>query len=539
MKKSDLFKRTSIYALAILTIWMALCIPSLAQSNTIEEVASLLEYLYVDEVSERVLEADTIEEMIELLDDPYTMHFTAEEYEEFINSMEMTFTGIGIYLEIVPEGVLILSTIEGSPAKEAGFKSGDIIIEADGISMENTSSEEAVVIIGGTEGTSVELVVKREDEVIKKSVIRKKIEIPTVSGEVLDGHIGYIDLNSFAKDTGVEFGEVVDELLEDEDVDSWIIDLRDNPGGYLDASLDIAGYFIGENLVLQMKNKEESDYGGYAMDHDYTIDDPVIFLVNDYSASASEILAAAMKDYEKGALIGKNTYGKGSVQAMYDLSDGSVLKMTVYRFYSPEGNGINEVGVAPDLDISEDSLLVAELLLGDSGSEEDKSGYMQIQIGPNTFEIDMDKAREDEYWEAFNDILREADSDMEIKRGSETGWEDVTEDEIENSYRLLYPEYRVSDKLSDVSASKEFTIRFSDEVDMDTVTEESIELIDIENSERVPLDFKAKGNGKIRAIPDESLENGKSYWLIVHDSVRGENGSRLNQGVLCEVLVEK
>ncbi|WP_432406918.1 S41 family peptidase [Wukongibacter sp. M2B1] len=538
MRKVRLFRSIFFYVLITLIMSMVLYIPSSAQGDIIEEAKSLIENFYVDQVSERVLKEDTIEDMIERIDDPYTIHLTAEEYKEFINSMEMTFTGIGIYLEIVPEGVLILSTIEGSPAKEAGLMSGDIITEADGVSMKSISLEEAIVIIGGTEGTSIDLVIKREDGIIEESIIRRKIEIPTVSGDVLGGHIGYIDLDSFAKDTAYEFREIVDEL-EDEDVDSWIIDLRDNPGGYLDASIDIAGYFIGENLVLQMRNKDKSDYGGYALDHGYTIDDPVIVLVNDHSASASEILSAAIKDYEKATLVGKNTYGKGSVQAMYDLSDGSVLKMTMYRFYSPDGKAINEVGVAPDINISEDSLIVAKLLLDNSTSQRDKSGYIQVKAGPNTFEIDMDKAREDEYWEAFNEILREADSDIEIKKWNEERWEEVTEDEIENSYSLLYPQYKYSHRFSDVSIHKEFIIKFNDDVDMDTIMEENIELIDIATGERVSLDFKVKGEKKIKVIPHESLRNGKNYWFIVHDSVMGQNGNRLKQGVLCEVSVEK
>lgn len=536
MKRIDLFRKTPIYILVILIIWAVPWIHSWAQSDTMEEVASLLKSLYVDEVPEKVLKADTIEDMIVQLKDPHTVHFTSEEYDEFINSMEMTFTGIGIYLEIVSEGVLILSTIEGSPAEKAGLKSGDIIIEADDISLKNISSEEAIVIIGGTEGTRVKLVIKRKDDTIKKSVIRKKIEIPTISGEVLDGHIGYIDLNSFAQDTPVEFRDIVDEL-EDEEVDSWIIDIRDNPGGYLDASFDIAGYFIGDNLAVQMKNKERDSHEGYALDHGDTIDEPVIFLVNDYSASASEVLSAAMKDYEKGILIGKETYGKGSVQAMYSLSDGSVLKMTMYRMYSPKGKAINEVGVAPDLDIDDDPLLAARLLLGSSEGEEDKSGYIQIRTGPNIFEIDMDRARNDEYWEVFNEILSGAHSKIKIKKGNEEGWEDITKDEIKNSYMLLYPDYRYLNKLSDVPTDKEFTIRFSAEIDMDTVNEESIELIDIETGERVLLDFEAKGNTGIKVVPDEELKAGGNYWLIVHDFIEGQKGGRLNQGVLCEVSV--
>lgn len=174
MRKNRLFKNIFLYILITLIISKGLYISSSAQGTVIEEAKSLIENFYVDKVSDRVLKEDTIEGMIERIDDPYTIHFTAEEYEEFINSMEMTFTGIGIYLEIVPEGVLILSAIEGSPAKEAGLVSGDIIIEADGTSMKNMSSEEAIVIIGGTEGTSVDLVIKREDDVIKKSIVRKK-----------------------------------------------------------------------------------------------------------------------------------------------------------------------------------------------------------------------------------------------------------------------------------------------------------------------------------------------------------------------------
>jgi len=528
--------KTTICLLFLLTILFNFHAPALAQDTVVDEVRSLLETSYVDPVSGEVLDAPTVEEMLELLGDPYTTYFTAEEYQDFTNSLDRIFSGIGIYIDIVPEGVLVISVIEGSPGEEAGLRPGDIIVEADGRNMAGLSVEEAVTILRGPEGSAVELVVSRSEDIFSITVIRKTIVVPTVTGEVLDGHIGYIDIDSFGLNTPGAFGDIVNEL-KDEHVDGWIVDLRDNPGGYLDSALDIAGYFVGSDIALQIRGRSGATVLYRAAEHSFIINQPVIFLVNEYSASASEILAAAVKDHEKATLVGTGTYGKGTVQSVYTLSDGGRLKMTVARFYSPKGSEINEVGVAPDLVMRElDSLQAAKLLLGSSGEKEDNTGFIQFKSGPNTFEIDLDAARSAEYWPVYKEILNSASKSSELKIGTGSGWKEVTV-EPERNWLLFYPDHGYLGELNEVPVDKVFKIRFSGKVDWRTVNKESVELIDIETGERVPVNFQPVSDRVVEAIPGEYLKPGAAYWLVIHDAVRGVNGTRLKQGVLVRVKV--
>lgn len=373
--------------------------------TTLGTIKQIIREDYIEEVPENVYNAQSIDDFIKQLGDPYTKYFTAKEYTSFKDQIDMKFVGIGVHIEMVPEGVKVVSLIEGAPAEAAGILPEDIIISADEKSLAGLSSEEAVDLIMGEEGTVVKLKVKRVESILDIDVVRKEIKTPTVTGSMLNNHIGYIQLESFGNATPKEFSTVL-ESLKSQRADSYIVDLRNNPGGYMYAALDIAGYFIGNKTAMIVEDKKYNRENLKGIKHDYLIDKPVVFLINKYSASASEILSAAVKDYKKAYFIGTNSYGKGVAQSLYEFPDGSALKTTTLRFLSPLGNVINKVGIAPDLKIEEmDPLPAAELLLGNSNNTWIKGRYVSVELNNRNFEINLEDIKNDEYWTAFEYIL--------------------------------------------------------------------------------------------------------------------------------------
>lgn len=366
------FKIKTAVAL-VLSMSLLLTTPVLAVENTLPEVRTLLQNQYVDPVSSEVLTAPSIEETLQKLGDPHTIYFTADQYQKFINSMDMTFSGIGVYIELVPEGIRITSVMAGSPAAEVGLQAGDLITEADGQALAGLPQETAVGLLRGLDGSSVQISVQRGGTTLNLTVMRRAIEIPTVEGNLVQDKIGYIAIHTFGATTPAGFDQVVKEL-KGKGAKAWIIDLRDNPGGYLSTALSLSGYFIGEQTALQTKDRS-GEYVTYpGVKQEVTLSEPTMFLTNENSASASEILTSVVKDYNKATILGNRTYGKGSVQTMFPLSDGSVLKMTIAKFFSPYGHEINGVGVSPDIKIvNSDSEKAAELLLVSTGGSEENT----------------------------------------------------------------------------------------------------------------------------------------------------------------------
>lgn len=469
-----------------------------SDAGTLAEIRSLLKTQYVEPVADEVLNASTIEEMLDKLGDPHTMYFTPEEYHQFVESINLSFTGIGIHMEMVPEGVAVLSVVSGSPAEEAGLKSGDVIVQADGESMAGLTSEEAVNKLRGPEGSTVRLRVNRGEEILDLKATRAEVSEPTITGEVLDGHIGYLDLNSFGEDTPEEFETAV-KKLEGEKVDSWIVDLRDNGGGYLSSALDLAGYFIGGDTAVRFKDRSGELYPYEAIEHDFTLGPKIIVLINENSASASEILTAAVKDYEKAVIVGTTSYGKGSVQSMFPLDNGGVLKMTVDHFYSPLGKEIDKVGVSPNVLIQQaDSLKAAELMLSDSAQE-------------------LKMARTDDYWEAWRELSGTAANNA---------------GQSSSSYIYYYPSYRQVADLAQIPLDKKFTVDFSEAIDWTSVNNSSVELIDSSTGERTLSTFQPQGAARVEVIPNTRLTPDTTYWLVIHPTIRGLKGKVLNEGGL-------
>ena len=510
----------------------------LAQTNVLQEGSEIIKSNYVNTVSDYALDAPNLTEMVRRLDDPYSDYFTKTEFSEFIGSINNTFSGIGIVIDIVPEGIQVSSVIENSPAIDEGLKPGDIIVQADNNSLVGiTNTEEAIKYIKGETGTYVKIVVHRGMEILYYNIQRREIKSPTVISEMLAGKAAYISILSFGEDTGDLFSEALNKM-ENLGAQSYIIDLRYNGGGFMIAALDIAGHFIGNQPAIIIEERDEVKYKFKAVDHEKLIDKPIIFLINEYSASASEILAAAVKDYHKAIFVGTTTYGKGVAQQLFPLSDGSYLKLTVEKFYSPYGNIIHNIGVSPDFEVGEvdvDSLKVANLLLSSTSLPEDKSGHMRIDLEGKEFYIDLKMARSEKYWTTFTYILSK--NSLNAYRGTNVGWEKITNEQSSNKILQGFSNYKIlSDLKKDINIDKHFTIKFNMAIDYDSIKSEGVELIADTSGKRIPIKLDINNNTVI-VTPDEKLSKGSTYYLVVNDSVRDAKGNKIKQGTVIKYIV--
>ena len=288
--------------------------------------------------------------MIASLGDPYSAYYSVEELKEMQQDVEGIYYGIGAYVGIDSSTTLpvISGVIEDTPAQEADLRAGDIIYKIDGTSTQGMDTSDAVELIRGEENTVVHLTLIRsgETDYIEVDVTRRKVESPTVNYEMLDGNIGYIQIVEFDKVTVDQFTEAL-AVCKGSNMEALILDLRSNPGGSLSVVCDIARKILPEGLIVYTEDK----YGQreeFSCDGNNELTIPMVVLVNGYSASASEILAGAIQDYGKGTLMGTQTFGKGIVQRVISLSDGSAVKLTISTYYTPKGKNIHGVGITPD-----------------------------------------------------------------------------------------------------------------------------------------------------------------------------------------------
>lgn len=289
--------------------------------------------------------------MVNSLGDPYSVYYTEEEWNDLMQETEGVYYGIGAYLMIDPNTGLgkISGVIDNTPAQEAGLRADDLLYLVDDVSTMGMELSEIVAMVKGEEGTTVHLTIYREGEsdYLEIDVERRKIESPTVTYEMLEDNIGYIQITEFDEVTTDQFTEAL-AVIKGSDAKGLILDLRGNPGGSLSVVVDIAREILPKGLIVYTEDK----YGQrdeYTCDGRNELDMPLVVLVNGNSASASEILAGAIKDYKKGILLGTTTFGKGIVQRVLPLTDGTALKLTISAYYTPNGNNIHGVGIEPDV----------------------------------------------------------------------------------------------------------------------------------------------------------------------------------------------
>jgi len=301
----------------------------------------------VDDIHEAVYKA-----IVDSLNDKYADYYTADEFKEMLSAMTGNYCGIGAYVSqnIETKVITIVQPFEDGPAYKAGMKKGDIVVSVNGEDISGVALDVVVSKMKGEKGTKVIVGVKREgsDETIELTIIRDTILVPTISYEMREDNIGYIQLTQFYEGTYSEFTKALEKLKAD-GMTGLIIDLRDNPGGMLDSVIAVADYMLPSGIILYTKNKRGEIIESFKSDSkEFNI--PLVILINENSASAAELFTAAMQDYNRATVVGTTSFGKGIVQTMYPLTDGSAIKFTIAEYYTLRGWCIQGIGVTPDVE---------------------------------------------------------------------------------------------------------------------------------------------------------------------------------------------
>ncbi|MDR0406365.1 MAG: S41 family peptidase [Clostridiales bacterium] len=321
-------------------------------SQKIYEVLTLLDREYYYGVDKEQLIDTALDTMISSLGDPYSVYMDPEEYRAFYGYLSGTYAGVGAVVswDWEENAVVIVKPFDGSPAQKAGLVKGDKVVKIDGLSLEGTDLDGAVAKMKGEAGTSVTLTVLKADggEPAEVPVIREEVHIPTVESE-LRGDIGYIAISMFDPATGDDFGEHL-QAMTDGGAKGILLDLRDNGGGLVPSVTAVADYLLDAGEVIFYTQDKDGKRADYTADGG-GIDLPLAVLVNENTASAAELLAGTLRDNKNAPLVGKTTFGKGVVQSTYPLSDGSVVKLTIEKYFTPNGNDINTVGLKPDYEV--------------------------------------------------------------------------------------------------------------------------------------------------------------------------------------------
>ena len=411
---------------------------------TLDQAKELLDVYYVDDIPQQALEAQTLEEFLTALGDPYTVYMTQEEYETFTGSMnDQEVVGIGVSIQNAEGGLLISSVLDDSPALEAGLEPGDMILAVDGTPV--STIEEGTALIGGQEGTAVRLLIRRTNgQEVEMELVRRAVIVPTTVQYTFteDGRAGLVVCNSFGEGTAEHLMEAMTQAPDT--LNAWIIDLSANPGGTSTASAAAAGWFIGGAVMAYFRDGQDQYNYVYTMPYTPDLTDkPAILLTSSYSASGSELFAAAIRDHGAGISIGQRTFGKGVAQVMLTQEDfpqyfdGDALKVTVYRFFSPDGTTNDQLGVFPTLLISLDNTVNAAMLL--CGDQPDQAtGHLKVILAGWEFYIDLDQATSEEYRAAFTELLEALPPAALLAEGTGGGWMSTTPAAVAQKLGLDY-----------------------------------------------------------------------------------------------------
>ena len=329
---------------------------STSDADKLSVINDVIEKYYLEEYDENDLKESMYKGYVAGLSDPYSQYYTKKEFSDLMEDNNGTFTGIGVYLNVNQDTqtLEVINPIEGSPAEKAGIVAGDIIVEVDGEDIIGQDSDIVISKIRGEKGTSVNIGVVREgeDEILYFDIVRDTVESVTVTSKMLENDIGYLSLSEFAEVSYDQFRLQLNDLKE-QGMKALIFDLRSNTGGDFDIAVKIADKFCPEGLVVYIEDKD-GQREEYKSDADQ-LGLPLVVLVNGYSASSSEIVTGAIKDYEVGTVMGTTTYGKGVVQRVLPLGDGSGMKVTIAKYYTPNGYNIHGVGIQPDVEVEWDA----------------------------------------------------------------------------------------------------------------------------------------------------------------------------------------
>jgi carboxyl-terminal processing protease len=321
------------------------------------EVLEKINKEYVDEVDQPKIMDAAINGLLQSLD-PYSSYMSPESFGEMQTETSGEFGGLGIEVGMEAGVVKVISPIDDTPASKAGLKAGDYIVKINEIQVQGKSLTEAVELMRGPVGSSIEITVRRRG--VKKALIfnitREVIEIQSVKSKLINKNIGYIRLTSFNENSSNQIKKKIENLKKNKKLKAYILDLRNNPGGLLSQAIKISDFFLENGEIVTTKSRKISENRKwFAKKGDITNGKPLIVLINYGSASASEIVAGALKDHKRAIIIGESSYGKGSVQSIIPLKNNGAIRLTIAKYYLPSGKSISEVGVAPDIEVGEDS----------------------------------------------------------------------------------------------------------------------------------------------------------------------------------------
>jgi carboxyl-terminal processing protease len=319
------------------------------------EVLEKINKEYVDEINQSDSMDSAINGLLQSLD-PYSAYMPPDIYNEMQTETSGEFGGLGIEVGMESGVVKVISPIDDTPASKAGIKAGDYIVKIDDIQVQGKSLSEAVEIMRGPVGSEIKLTVRRigEKKALTFKIVRETIEIKSVKTDLIEENIGYIRLTSFNENSGAQIKKKIKEFENKKNVDAYILDLRNNPGGLLSQAIKISDFFLDNGEIVSTKSRKPSENRRwFAKNGDLTNGKTLVVLINYGSASASEIVAGALKDHKRAILLGESSYGKGSVQSIIPLKNNGAIRLTVAKYYLPSGKSISEVGVSPDIEITE------------------------------------------------------------------------------------------------------------------------------------------------------------------------------------------
>ena len=321
------------------------------------EVLEKINKEYVDEINQSESMDSAINGLLQSLD-PYSAYMSPEVFNEMQTETSGKFGGLGIEVSMESGVVKVISPIDDTPASKAGIKAGDYIVKINEIQVQGKSLSEAVDLMRGPVGSAIELTIRRRGErkALTFKIVREIIQIQSVKADLLEKNIGYIRLTSFNENSDTQVEKQIKELEKNKNVKGYILDLRNNPGGLLSQAIKISDFFLDNGEIVSTKSRKPSENRKwFAKKGDLTNGKLLIVLINYGSASASEIVAGALKDHKRAILLGENSFGKGSVQSIIPLKNDGAIRLTIAKYYLPSGKSISEVGVSPDIEIAEET----------------------------------------------------------------------------------------------------------------------------------------------------------------------------------------
>ena len=321
------------------------------------EVLNKINKEYVEEIDQSEAMDAAINGVLQSLD-PYSAYMSPESFENMQTETSGEFGGLGIEVSMEAGVVKVISPLDDSPAYEAGIKAGDYIVKINNIQVQGKTLNEAVEIMRGPVGSDIEITVRRKG--VKKALVfnitRKIIKVRSVKSKIIDNNIGYIRLTAFNENSSNQIKKKINEFNKNENIEKFILDLRNNPGGLLSQAIKITDFFLSNGEIVSTKSRQENENRKwFAQAGDILNGETLVVLINNGSASASEIVAGALKDHKRAILVGENSYGKGSVQSIIPLRNKGAIRLTISKYYLPSGESISEVGVSPDIVVAEDN----------------------------------------------------------------------------------------------------------------------------------------------------------------------------------------